>query len=143
MEQIWVLLYMLIISKRCFNSWWRSYTRIRWFFINCTKKCSVIFAENKKTFCFSLHYNGAKSYLFVNGTEIHKFKAVKQIFASTMTPFSCSVLNVNSLKCASINNQECKIRPKIININSNEPVFFPYSINVSKCSGSCNNINDP
>ena len=111
--------------------------------LTAQKKCSVIFAENNKTFCFSLHYNGAKSYLFVNGTEIHKFKAVKQIFASTMTPFSCSVLNVNSLKCASINNQECKIRPKIININSNEPVFFPYSINVSKCSGSCNNINDP
>ena len=71
------------------------------------------------------------------------FGLVKQIFVSTMTPFSCSVLNVNLLKCASINNQECKIRPKIININSNEPVFFPYSINVSKCSGSCNNINDP
>ena len=29
---------------------------------------------NKK-FCLSLHYNGANSYLFVNGTEIWKFKA--------------------------------------------------------------------
>ena len=29
----------------------------------------------KKTFCLSLHYNGANSYLFVNGTEIYKFKA--------------------------------------------------------------------
>ena len=28
-----------------------------------------------KNFCLSLHYNGANSYLFVNGTEIHKFKA--------------------------------------------------------------------
>ena len=29
----------------------------------------------KKKFCLSLHYNGANSYLFVNGTEIYKFKA--------------------------------------------------------------------
>ena len=40
-------------------------------------------------------------------------------------------------------NRECKVRPKIININSNEPVFYPFSIKTSKCSGSCNNINDP
>ena len=35
--------------------------------INCT--------EDTKTFCLSLHYNGANSYLFANGTEIIKFKA--------------------------------------------------------------------
>ena len=40
-------------------------------------------------------------------------------------------------------NQECKVRPEIINANSNEPVFYPFSIKTSKCSGSCNNINDP
>ena len=40
-----------------------------------------------------------------------------------------------------MNNQECKIR--LININSNEPIFYPYVINVNKCSGSCNSINDP
>ena len=36
---------------------------------------SINFTVNYKKFCLSLHYNGAKSYLFVNGTEIHKFKA--------------------------------------------------------------------
>ena len=36
---------------------------------------SINFAEINKTFCLSLLYNGANSYLFVNGTEIHKFKA--------------------------------------------------------------------
>ena len=51
--------------------------------------------------------------------------------------------NTIPLKCVSINNQECKIRPEIININSNEPLFYPYSIKVNKCSGSCNSINDP
>ena len=36
-----------------------------------------------------------------------------------------------------MNNQECKVRPEIININSNEPSFYPYSVKISKCSGSC------
>ena len=35
---------------------------------------SINFTEKNKKFCLSLHYNGANSYLFVNGTEIHKFK---------------------------------------------------------------------
>ena len=35
----------------------------------------ISFTENNKKFCLSLHYNGADSYLFVNGTEIYKFKA--------------------------------------------------------------------
>ena len=42
-----------------------------------------------------------------------------------------------------MNNQECKIAPKKININSNEPLFYPYGVKINKCSGSCNNINDP
>ena len=45
-----------------------------------------------------------------------------------------------------MNNQECKIRPKIINANSNELSFYPYSIKVNRCNcnkSSCNNINDP
>ena len=41
-----------------------------------------------------------------------------------------------------MNNQPCKSRPEIVNVNSNEPVFYPFSIKTSKCSGSCNNIND-
>ena len=47
------------------------------------------------------------------------------------------------LKCISINNQECKVRPEIVNVNIDEPVFYPFSIKTSKCSGSWNNINDP
>ena len=42
-----------------------------------------------------------------------------------------------------MNNQECRIKTKIINVNSNEPSFYPYSIEMDKCSGSSNNINDP
>ena len=39
--------------------------------------------------------------------------------------------------------QECKVRSEILNVNSNEPVFYPYSIKTSKCSGIFNNMNDP
>ena len=40
-------------------------------------------------------------------------------------------------------NQECKVRPEIINVNSNELVFYPFTIKTSECCCSCNNINDP
>ena len=42
-----------------------------------------------------------------------------------------------------MNNQKCRARSEVINVNSNEPIFYPYSVLVNKCSGSCNNINDP
>ena len=48
-----------------------------------------------------------------------------------------NALNVNSLECVSRNNQKCKTRTKAININNNEPVFYPFSIKVNKCSGGC------
>ena len=40
-----------------------------------------------------------------------------------------------------MNNQECKTTPQIVNINGDEPVFLPFSIEKIKCSGSCNNMN--
>ena len=51
-------------------------------------------------------------------------------------------LSRNQLGCISMNNQECKVRPEII-VDSDELVFYPFSIKTSKCSGSCNSINDP
>ena len=56
---------------------------------------------------------------------------------------SCNVLNVNSLKCVSMNNQECKIKSEKINVNTNEPMLYPCSILINKGKGSCNIINDP
>ena len=52
-------------------------------------------------------------------------------------------MGVNSLRCISMNNRECKSRPQIISVNSKEPIFFPFSIKTSKYNGSYNNINDP
>ena len=42
-----------------------------------------------------------------------------------------------------MNNQACKARSEIINVNSNNPVFYPFSMKRSTCSGNCNNITDP
>ena len=49
----------------------------------------------------------------------------------------------NSLECVSISNQKCKTRLDIVNVNSNELLFYLFSIKTSKCSGSCNNIKGP
>ena len=71
------------------------------------------------------------------------FRFIKRMFVSTMMLFGCSLSSVNPLECISMNNQKCKVRPGIVNVNSNEPLFYSFSIKTSKCSGSCNNINAP
>ena len=71
------------------------------------------------------------------------FGLIKKAFISAMTSFNFNLSNVNSLECVSMNNQECKIRSEIINVNTNEPMLYPYSIKINKCKGSCNTINDP
>ena len=70
------------------------------------------------------------------------FVFVKKIFYIGSLFLSCLV-STTSLNCISMKNQECKVRSEIINVNSNGPIFYPFSIKTSKCSGSCNNINDP
>ena len=71
------------------------------------------------------------------------FRFVNKMFFVAMTFFSSNPLNVISVECVSINNQECKIRTKVIDANNNGPIFYPFSIKVNKCSRSCNNICDP
>ena len=39
--------------------------------------------------------------------------------------------------------QKCKARPKVININSDDPLFYPYNILINKFRSSCDNVNDP
>ena len=55
-----------------------------------------------------------------------------------------TLTSVNSLSFISMENQECKLRPQIVSVNSNEAVFFLFSTKTNKRSGSCscNNIND-
>ena len=177
--------------------------------LTAEKMYSINFTVTKKKFCLSLHYNGANSYLFVNGAEIHKFKAkdsesvasplclgniskdwstdnmkktgftgyvydfsadynavtvddikdihnylmnennivkmqicrlIKKVFFLGLTVLSNFT---NALDCISMKNREFKVRPEIININSNNPMFYPFSVKINRCSGNCNNINDP
>ena len=42
--------------------------------------------------------------------------------------FLSTLASVNPLECVSMKNQECKVRHKIVHVNANEPVFYPFSI---------------
>ena len=53
------------------------------------------------------------------------FRSIKTVFFAAMTLFICNELNIKPLKCVSMDKNECKIRPEVININSNEPLFHP------------------
>ena len=55
------------------------------------------------------------------------FKFIQQIFISTLMFFG-SLSSVNPLDFVSMNNQKCKVRPEIVSVNSNEPLFYPLSI---------------
>ena len=71
------------------------------------------------------------------------FGFIKNVFFYNNDNLWLNCTSVNTLKFVSMNNQECKTRTEIADINNNEPTFYPYSIKINKCSGSCNNINDP
>ena len=70
------------------------------------------------------------------------FRFVKKMFFIGLTSLS-NFTNATPLNCISMKNQERKTRPQIVNVNSNNPIFYPFSIKTSKCSGNCNNINYP
>ena len=70
------------------------------------------------------------------------FGFIKKIFYIGSLLLS-SLVSATLLNCISMKNQECELRPEIIDVNSNNPTFYPYSIEINKCSGNCNNINNP
>ena len=76
--------------------------------IYAEKLYSINFTEYNKRFCLSFHHNGANSYLFVNGTEIHKFKA-KDV--DTVTPLCLGNISkdfsVDNIKKAGLNGYIC------------------------------------
>ena len=67
---------------------------------------------------------------------------IKKCFFTALIFFNFNLSSVNSLECVSMNNQECKIITEMINLNTNEPMFYPYSIKINRCKGSCNTNND-
>ena len=76
------------------------------------------------------------------------FRFVQKVFFIGLTILSDftnanSLLNAIPLSCILMKNREWKTIPQVVNVNSNSPIFYPFSIKKSKCSGNCNNINDP
>ena len=65
------------------------------------------------------------------------FRLVKKVFSLGLTILSNFT---SALDCISMKNSECKVRSEIISINSNNPMFYLFSIKVNKCNGNCNDI---
>ena len=59
--------------------------------LSAEKMDSINFTKINTKFCLSLHYNRANNYLFVNGTEIHKFTAKD----SMIIPYNLYLGNVS------------------------------------------------
>ena len=70
------------------------------------------------------------------------FRFIKEIILMGLA-FLSSLVSPSPLSCISMSNEACKLRPEIISLNCNEPLFYPFSIKTSKYGGSFNNINDP
>ena len=56
-----------------------------------------------------------------------------------------NIIKTKALECASVVNQKCMPRPKILDVNEGigEALFYPYNVQVNKCSGSCNTLDNP
>ena len=67
-------------------------------------------------------------------------RLIKQRVFTGLTFFS-TLTGENMLLCISMNNQEYKVRPQIINVNGDDPVLFFFKIKTSRYNGSCNNVN--
>ena len=63
------------------------------------------------------------------------------MFVLGLTVLSSSI--IGALKCVSTNNQAYKVRPKIVDVSSNKPIFYPFRVKINRCSGNCNSINNP
>ena len=56
-----------------------------------------------------------------------------------------NIITTKALECVSVVNQKCMPRPKILDVNEGvgEVLFYPYNVQVNKCSGSCNTLDNP
>ena len=68
------------------------------------------------------------------------FSFVKKVVLG-LTVLSSSI--TGALNWVSINNRECKVTPEIVDVSSNNPIFYPFSVKINRYSGNCNSINDP
>ena len=80
--------------------------------------------------------------LFHNKVEFFRTYKMK-IISLLISLFS--IIKTKALECVSVINQKCMPRPKILDVNERvgEVLFYPYNVQVNKCSGSCDTINNP
>lgn len=63
---------------------------------------------------------------------------IKQVFIGILS-FDGSL----ALECEILNNQPfCQLRPTLINVNSNETLYFRFVVRVKRCGESCNTTDD-
>ena len=60
------------------------------------------------------------------------FSFVKKVFVLGLTVLSTCI--TGALNCVSMNNQECKVKPKIVDVSSNNPLFYPFNVKINRCS---------
>ena len=55
------------------------------------------------------------------------------------------IIKIKALECVSVVNQKWMPRPKTVDVNEDvgEALFYPYNVQVNKCSGSCNTLDNP
>ena len=56
-----------------------------------------------------------------------------------------SIIKTKALECVSVVNQKCMPRPKVLEVNEGvgEALFYLYNVQVNKCSGSCDTLDNP
>ena len=57
------------------------------------------------------------------------FSFVKKVLVLGLTVLSSSI--TGALNCVSINNQKCKVRPEIVDVSNNNPIFYPFSVKIN------------
>ena len=104
--ETWVFLHILIIRKKNILVLGKRPTQGLEHTLTAEKMYSIKFTLTRKKFCWSLHYSGANSYLFVNGTEIIKFKATdsETVASSLYLGNIANDLSVDNMKKTGFNN---------------------------------------
>ena len=116
---------------------------------NINDDCTA--SNAKRTGLWDEIYDFAVDYSSTNIGDIynvHRYLMKKKIYKMFLINLAINlfnVLKVNALECLSVVNQECKPRPKILDVNEGigEALFYPYNMLVNKCSGSCNTLDNP
>ena len=77
-----------------------------------------------------------------------RFGFIKKVFIGSLSVctiwcFGESLVSNSKIKCVSLNNHPCQAKPTLTKINSEETLFYQFTVSVSKCDGSCNTIDDP